>query len=203
MKLLTAALMAGLALISTEANAQVTPGTQQGAITLGMTSPRSRDSVDGENERFGETGAGFGFNYLYQFQRYFSLGGDFNYKRFGTRDVVTGHGPAEIKSSGWTLLAIGRGDLMPDNNLRPYGLLGVGAGGVRREVDYDANSRFNSSRSSSGIAFALGGGADYDINASWLAGAELRYNIISTSEREIGVSSVSTLDLLLKVGYKF
>ena len=38
---------------------------------------------------------------------------------------------------------------------------------------------------------------------SWLAGAELRYNIIGTNESEIGAGSVSTLDILLKVGYKF
>ncbi len=203
MKLLTAALMAGLLPISTHANAQVKPGTQQAAITLGVANPLSNDSVDDESETFGELGPAFGFNYLYQIQRNLSLGGDFNYKSLGDKDFTTGHGPTEIKSSAWTLLVIGRADLLPDNNIRPYGLLGLGVGGVKREVDFSRHPELNSSRTSSGLAFALAGGVDYDINDAWLAGAELRYNIISTSEGEIGAGHVSTLDLLFKCGYKF
>jgi opacity protein-like surface antigen len=140
---------------------------------------------------------------LYQLQQYVSIGGDFNYKFLGTRDGATGHGPFEVKSSAWTLLAIARGDLMPDSNLRPYGLLGLGVGGVKRKTEFSASPGLDSSRTSSGPAFALGAGVDYDIDAAWLAGAELRYNVIKTEESEIGASSVGTLDILLKVGYKF
>jgi len=203
MKILTAALVIGLLLISTHVNAQVTPGKQQAAITLGLANPVSNDSVDDQTETFGELGPAFGFTYLYQLQRYLSIGGDFNYKYLRTRDAMTGHGPVEIKSSAWTLLAIARGDLLPDNNIRPYGLLGVGVGGVRRSTEYGASPGRDSSRTSSGPALALGGGVDYDINAVWLAGAELRYNVIRTSDDEIGTDKVSTLDILLKLGYKF
>lgn len=201
MKLLTAALVAGLLLTSTHADAQVKPKTQQVAITLGLANPLSNNSVDDQTETFGKLGPALGFNYLYQAQRYLSFGGDFNYKMLGTRDAVTGHGPVEIKSSAWALLAIGRGDPMPDSRIRPYGLLGLGIGGVRREVEYSQHPERNSSRTSSGLAFALGGGVDYDISDEWVAGAELRYNIISTSD--IGTSHVNTLDGLLKLGYKF
>ena len=203
MKRSLAAFVAGLLLIATHAGAQVNQGSQQASINLGLASPLSNDTVDGETERFGKVGPAIGFGYLYQFQRQIALGADFNYKSLGTEDINTGRGSAEVKSSAWTMLAIARGDLMPDNNLRPYGLLGLGVGGVKRSVEYSANTRFNSDRTSSGIAFAFGGGADFDINASWLAGAELRYNIINTSENDIGASSVSTLDILFKVGYKF
>ena len=203
MRLLTAALVIGFLLISTRANAQVAPGAQQGAITLGLADPVSNDSVDNQTETFGELGPAFGFTYLYQLQRYVSIGGDFNYKYLRTKDASTGHGPVEIKSSAWTLLAIARGDLLPDNNIRPYGLLGLGVGGVRRSTDYSARPDLDSSRTSSGPAIALGGGVDYDINAAWLAGAELRYNYIHTSHDEIGADSVSTLDFLVKLGYKF
>jgi opacity protein-like surface antigen len=203
MKLLTAAFMAGLLLISTHANAQVKPGDQRAAITLGLANPLSNDNVNDESETFGGLGPAFGFNYLYQFQRYLSFGGDFNYKSLGDNDFTTGHGPTEIQSSAWTLLAIGRADLLPDNNIRPYGLLGLGVGEVKRDVDFSQRPDLNSSQTSSGLAFALAGGVDYDINDAWLAGAELRYNIISTSESEIGAGHVSTLDLLFKLGYKF
>lgn len=203
MKLLTTALLAGLLLLSTRANAQVKPGFHQVGITLGLANPVTHDDVDGENTEFGALGPAFGLSYLYQLQPYLSFGGDFNYKHLGTKDISTGHGAGEIKSSAWTLLGIGRLDLSPDNQIRPYALLGLGVGRVQRDVEYSANPRFDAFRSSSGIAFALGGGADYDINATWLAGAELRYNIISTSESEVGTSSVSTLDFLLKAGYKF
>ena len=203
MKILTAALVIGLLLISTHVNAQVTPGKQQAAITLGLANPVSNDSVDDQTETFGELGPAFGFTYLYQFQRYLSIGGDFNYKYLRTKDATTGHGPVEIRSSAWTLLAIARGDLLPDNNIRPYGLLGLGVGGVRRSKEYSTSPGLDSSRTSSGPTIALGGGVDYDIDAVWLAGAELRYNIIRTSEGEIGATSVGTLDILVKVGYKF
>ncbi|MCX5787124.1 MAG: outer membrane beta-barrel protein [Elusimicrobia bacterium] len=203
MKLLTTALVIGLFLVSTHANAQVTPGAQQATITLGLANPVSNDSVDDQTETFGELGPAFGFTYLYQLQRYVSIGGDFNYKYLRTKDATTGHGPVEIKSSAWTLLAIARGDLLPDNNLRPYGLLGLGVGGVRRSTEYSTHPSLDSTRTSNGPALALGGGVDYDINATWLAGAELRYNYIHTSDNEIGADSVSTLDFLVKLGYKF
>jgi len=203
MKLLTATLIAGLLLISMHANAQIKPGTQQAAISAGLANPLSNDNVDGQAETFGELGPAFGFNYLYQLHRYLSIGGDFNYKSLGDKDFTAGHGPGTIKSSAWTLLAIGRCDLIPDNDIRPYALLGLGAGGVQREVNFSRRPDLNSSRTSSGLAFALGGGADYDINNAWLAGAELRYNIINTDEGEIGAGHLSTLDILFKVGYKF
>jgi opacity protein-like surface antigen len=203
MKLLAAALMAGLLLLSTQASAQVKPGTQQAAITLGWANPLSNDNVIDESETFGGIGPALGFNYLYQLQRYLSLGGDFNYKSLGDNDFTTGRGPTEIKSSAWTLLAIGRADLLPDNNIRPYGLMGLGVGGVRREVDFSQHPELNSSQTASGLAFALAGGVDYDINDAWLAGAELRYNIIGTIEGAIGTGHVSTLDVLFKLGYKF
>ena len=203
MKLLTMTFLGGLLLMSTQANAQVKPRTQQATIMLGLANPLSNDTVYDRNETFGSLGPAFGFNYLYQLQRYLSLGGDFNYKSLGDKDFATGHGPTEIKSSAWTLLAIGRADLLPENNIRPYGLLGLGIGGIRREVDFSGHPEFNSSQTSTGLAFALAGGVDYDFNDAWLAGAELRYNIINTNSGEIGTGHVSTLDILLKVGYKF
>ena len=203
MKLPSAALMAGLLLISTHANAKVEPGTEQVAITLGLANPVGNDSVDGEREAFGKPGPAFGFNCLLQLQKYLSLGGDFNYKGLGSKDAATGHGPVEIKSSAWTLLAIGRGDLMPDYNIRPYGLLGLGVGGVARALDFSQNPGLNSSQTSGGFAFALGGGVDYDISDAWLAGAELRYNHISTSQGKIGAGSVSAFDILFIAGVKF
>ena len=203
MKLLTVALMAGLLLISTHAYAGVKPGTQQAAINLGLANPLSNDTVDNQTETFGKLGPAFGFNYLYQLHKYASIGGDFDYKFLGTRDAVTGHGPVEIKSSAWTLLAVGRVDALPENDIRPYGLLGLGVGGVKREVDFSQRPDLNSSKNSNGLAFALGAGVDYDLNEAWLAGAELRYNIIGTSQDEIGAGHISTLDILFKLGYKF
>jgi opacity protein-like surface antigen len=203
MRIPTAALMTGLLLISTRAHAAIKPGDTQVGINLGLTNPLGNETVDGEDEKFGKLGPAFGFNFLHQFQKYLSLGGDFRYMSFGHEDVSTGHGPVEIKSSAWTLLAIGRGDLMPDSDIRPYGLLGLGVGRVKREVDFSQRPDLNSSQSSGGVAFALGGGVDYDINKNWLAGAELRYSLISTSEDEVGTGHVSAFDALLKVGYKF
>lgn len=198
-----ATFMAGLLLISTQAYAQVKQGGNQASINLGLTNPLSNSTENGDTETFGKIGPAFGFGYLHQFQKNLSFGGDFSYKSLGIRDVFTGHGPLEIKSSAWTLLAVARADLMPDNNVRPYALVGLGIGGAKSERIYSETPRLNSERTSSGAAFALAAGADYDINPTWLAGAELRYSIINTSESAIGAGSVSTLDALLKIGCKF
>jgi opacity protein-like surface antigen len=203
MKSLNALLIAGLLVASTHAYAAVKQGGQQVGGALGFASPLSNETVDGETERFGQLGPAIGFNYLYQIRNNLSLGGDFNYKSLGHVDGSTRHGPVEVTHSAWTLLAIGRGDLMPENDLRPYGLVGLGIGGVSRKVDFSQRPDLNSSQTSNGLAFALGAGVDYDINPAWLAGAELRYNIIGTDENAVGTGHVSTLDVLLKVGYKF
>ena len=203
MKRSTTALAAVLVLTSALASAQVKQGGNQAAFNLGLANPLSNDNVDGDSEGFGSVGPSFGFSFLHQIRKQLSLGGDFNYKSLGTEDVSTGRGPLEIKSSAWTMLAIGRIDLMPDNNLRPYGLLGIGIGGVKSDRDYSQSPRFDADRTSTGAAFALGAGVDFDINAAWLAGAEMRYSVINTDPGEVGTSSVSNLDFLLKVGYKF
>jgi opacity protein-like surface antigen len=203
MKRLTAALVAVLSLLSTHARAEVKPGTQQAAIAVGLANPLSNNSVDDQTETFGKLGPALGLGYLYQLHEYIGIGGDFSYKSLGTRDAVTGHGPVSVQSSAWTLLAVARGDALPDNDIRPYGLMGLGVGGIRRAVDFSQRPDLNSSRNTNGPAFALGVGADYDISDAWLAGAELRYNVIGTSHDEIGASRVSTLDILFKFGCKF
>lgn len=203
MKLSTATLMTGLLLISISANAGITPGTHQAGITLGAANPLSYHTLDGERAEFGSVGPTLGFNYLYQVRPNLSLGADLNFKRLGDKDFNTGQGPVQVESSAWTLLAVGRGDIAPDSDLRPYGLLGLGLGGVKREVRYSVSPRFDRDQTSGGFAAAIGAGLDFDINASWLAGAELRCSYINTEGSEVGTDNVRTLDLQFKVGYKF
>jgi len=190
-------------MISGRANAAVKDGGQQVALTLGMADPLGSDVVDNQSARFGTLGPAVGASYLYRLEKHAAIGADFNYKFLGTKDIATGDGPVEIKSRAWTLLAIGRADLLPDADIRPYGFLGLGAGGIKRSVDFSQSPRFTASQSSYGVALALGAGVDYDINPDWVAGAELRYSFIKTGNNEVGASHVSTIDLLLKVGYKF
>jgi len=202
MKRSTAMFVTCLLLTCVSARAAVKPGTHQLALQLGAASPQSYNTIDGEYGRFGRTGPAIGAGYLYQFAPNLSFGGDLNLKALGERHIRTGHGTGEVDSSAWTLLAVARGDLMPDGDVRPYALLGLGLGGAKREIRF-GDPRYDRDESSSGLAFALAGGADLDINESWLAGAELRYSYINTRASEIGASSVRTLDLLFKVGYKF
>jgi opacity protein-like surface antigen len=202
MKLTTATFVTGLLLTSLGAQAAIKPGTHQLGLSLGAASPLSYNDIDGEHTRFGKTGPAIGAQYLYQYVPNLSFGGDLNLKALGERDVRTGHGTGQVDSSAWTLLAIARGDLLPDGDIRPYALLGLGFGGAKREVRF-GDPRFDRDQTSGGLAFALAGGADLDINEHWLAGAELRYNYIHTHMDELGTESVRTLDLLFKVGYKF
>ncbi len=99
-------------------------------------------------------------------------------------------------------MGLARFDPIPDSRVRPYGELGLGFGGVRSQWNYQ-NPGFSNSRTSGGLAFAIGGGVDYDINPSWLVGGELRYTVIGTNQGDIGTSSVGTFDVMAKVGYKF
>jgi opacity protein-like surface antigen len=202
MKRSTAMFVSCLLLSSLSAHAAIKPGTHQIGLQLGAASPLSNNTIDGEYVRFGKTGPAIGANYLFQYAPNLSLGGDLNLKALGERSIRTGHGTGQVDSSAWTLLAIARGDLLPDGDIRPYALLGAGLGGAKREVRF-GDPRFDRDQSSSGLAFAIAGGADLDINEKWVAGAELRYNYIRTSYSEIGTDSVRTLDLLFKVGYKF
>ena len=203
MKSLNAALISALLLTATLANAAIKQGTQRIGVDLGLANPLTNDTVDGQDEPFGALGPAIGLNYLYQLKPNLSIGGDLNYKILGHHDDTTGHGPVEVKSSAWTMLAIGRLDVLPEQNLRPYGLVGLGIGGVSRSVEFAQRPDLNSDRSSTGLAFAMGVGLDYDINPSWVVGGELRYNIIGTDETQVGTGHVSTFDFLAKVGYKF
>jgi len=203
MKPTTATLLTGLLLITMSANAEIKPGTHQVGISVGAANPLSYHAVDGERAEFGSVGPTLGFSYLYQVRPTLSLGADLNFKRLGDKDLRTGQGPVTVESSAWTLLAIGRGDILPDSDLRPYGLLGLGLGGVKREIRYSASPRLDRDQTSGGFAAAVGAGLDFDISASWLAGAELRWNYINTEASEVGTGSVRTLDLQFKAGYKF
>lgn len=203
MKSMTVTLMTGLLLISTAANAAITPGTHQAGVSLGAANPTSYQTLDGSRAEFGSTGPTLGFNYLYQIRPNLGVGADLNFKSLGDRDFNTGLGPVEVESSAWTLLAIGRAELMPESDIRPYGLLGLGLGGVKREIRYELSPSRDRDQTSSGFAFAVGAGLDFDITPSWLAGAELRYSYINTEPSEVGADSVRTVDLHFKVGYKF
>ncbi len=203
MKLLTAALMAALLSLSTQAKAEVKTGTQQVSLDMGFANPLGNDTVFDQTRTFGSPGPEIGLQYRYQIQNNLSFGGDLSIASLGTNDFNTGKGPVEVKSAAWTLLAIGRMDLLPENDIRPYGLLGLGFGGVRRSTSFSQNPALSSTESSGGGALALGGGVDFDVNKAWLVGGELRYTYINTSLSQVGASSSRTLDFLLKIGYKF
>lgn len=202
MKLTTATFVTGLLAISLNASAGIKPGDHRVSLSLGAASAVSYNTVDGAREEFGDVGPALGLGYLYQIRPHWSLGADFSYKSLGDRDFHTGRGPGEIESSAWTLLAVGRGDLLPEGDIRPYGLLGLGLGRVKREIDFD-DSRYDRYHTSGGVALAVGAGLDVDINEFWLAGAELRWNLINTDHDDIGASSVRIIDMMFKVGYKF
>lgn len=202
MKRSAALFVSCLLLSAASAHAEIKTGTSQAALQLGVANPLSTETFDGEDVRFGKTGLALGAGYLYQFAPNVSFGGDLNIKGFGDRDIRTGHGVGQVSSSAWTLLAVARGDLLPNENIRPYALMGLGLGGAKREVRF-SDPRFNGDHSSSGVAFALAAGVDLDIKTSWIAGAELRYNYIRTEASEIGTDSVRSMDLLFKIGYKF
>lgn len=202
MKLTTATLVTGLLAVALNARAGIRQGDHRVSLSLGAANAVSYNTVDGDREEFGDVGPALGFGYLYQVRPHWSLGADVSFKSLGDKDFNTGRGPGEIESSAWTLLAVGRGDPLPDGDIRPYGLLGLGLGRVKREIDFD-DSRYDRSQTSGGAAVALGAGLDVDLTEAWLAGAELRYNLIGTDRDEIGSSSVRIIDLMFKVGYKF
>lgn len=200
---LTTAIMTGLLLLTTNAKADIKVGAVQVAATLGAATPLSYNDVDGERTQFGQTGPALGVAALYQFLPNIAVGADLNYKRLGERDFRTGQGPVSVESSAWTMLAVGRGEFIPASDIRPYVMMGLGLGGVKREVRYSLNPRFDRDTRSGGLAMALGAGLDFDITPAIVAGAELRWNYIDTDHSQVGTNSVRTLDLNFKVGYKF
>ncbi|MEK7743408.1 MAG: porin family protein [Elusimicrobiota bacterium] len=205
MRVICSALVAGLLFISNQAFAQVKEGSHQGKFQLGMTMPLTKVEVgnSGETEKSGKIGPAFGFGYDYQYNKNFSFGGEWSYKAWAKNSFTINGTGVTITPKGWTLLATAKGQLMPDEKLRPYGLFGLGFNGLSAKVDVPTSPSNNSSESTTGVAFALGGGADYDINDQWLAGGELRWNYQGTSKAKMGTSNYTSFDFLFNLGYKF
>lgn len=195
MRMLCSALVAGLLFISNQAFAQVKEGSQTAGFSLGFGIPMTKIAAGASEEKSGKMGLAIGFGYDYQIHKNFSVGGDFNYKAYGKNSVTGG----DLKTKAWTLLAMAKGYYMPEEKFRPYGLLGLGMNGIKAE--YTGTGGF--AGNSSGFAFVLGGGADYDINDQFLAGGELRYDILGADKNKVGKSTYNGLDFLLHVGYKF
>ncbi|MEK7657216.1 MAG: outer membrane beta-barrel protein [Elusimicrobiota bacterium] len=205
MRVLCSALVAGLLFISNQAYAQVKEGSHQGRFQLGLAMPLTKIEVgsSGQTEKVGKMGPAFGFGYDYQYNKNVSIGGEWSYKAFGKNDFSVSGAGVTTNLKAWTLLATAKGQLMPDEKLRPYGLFGLGLNGLSLKVDVPTSPTNNSNNSTTGVAFALGGGADYDINDQWLAGGELRWNYLGTSKAKMGASNVTSFDILFNLGYKF
>ena len=203
MRVLCSALVAGLLVISNQAYAQVKEGSQQVGMHLGFSSPLGKGEDTGFSEKIGKMGPAFGFNYLYQYHKNVGLGGEFAYKAWGTNTVTATGNSVDLKSSAYSFLALAKGQLMPDEKLRPYGLFGLGFGSLSHKAS--AAGWTGVSKSKTGVAFAIGGGADYDINDMWSAGAELRYSLLGTkiTDDTYTVKNGNSFDFLFNLGYKF
>jgi opacity protein-like surface antigen len=181
------------------ANAQVKQGSQEAGVNVGLAVPLSNTTLGGSipSTTLGAVGPMFGFNYDYMALSNVSVGGDFSYRSFGGDSVGGG---ANLSGDDWTLMVTGKYQFLPNNQLRPYGLLGLGLGNEYASV----SGRFGGSASGTGFAYAIGGGVEYDLNSQWSVGAELRWSGISASlSNSVGSQTMDSLDLVVSGHYKF
>jgi opacity protein-like surface antigen len=193
---------AALLFSAVSANAQIKQGQQEAGINIGAAIPMS-DTTLGANvpsTTNGTTGLGIGANYDYMIMKNISVGGDFQYRDFGNKSLSGG---TLENVDNWTLMVTGKYQFMPDNQIRPYGLLGLGFGG-ESEKGVPTGGGGGISGNGTGFAYAIGVGAEYDINAMWAAGVELRWSGLSASESGgIGSQGSNSLDILVSGHYKF
>ena len=201
MKRLGMMLSAALLFSAVRANAQVKQGSQEAGADVGLGIPMSDTTLGGDipSTTLGALGAAFGVNYDYMVLKNVSVGGDFGYRNFGN-DTVSFHGNGGTLSAyDWTMLATGKFQLMPDNQIRPYGLLGLGFGHGGLTLTGPNGGTGNGT----GFAYAFGAGAEGDLNSQWAVGAELRWTGLSAGmNNALGTQNFNSLDFLVSVHFK-
>ncbi|MBI5243105.1 MAG: outer membrane beta-barrel protein [Elusimicrobia bacterium] len=202
--LLCAWLLMGAAL----ADAQLVQGTQTGKLVMGACSPLTREEVIYKTE--GLTGVCGGAQYLYYILPFLAAGVDVKYMAFSKNsydldDDGWGSVTVEDTPSAATYMAVLRDDLLPEKKFRPYGLLGIGVNNFSRRLVWIAPGYYREEifRKSTGVAFALAAGVDHDFTENVLAGFELRWNYLGTSEDKVGGFHFTFMSMLLNVGWKF
>jgi outer membrane protein W len=195
MKIFGTMLAAGLLLSAGIASAQVKQGQQLFGVDAGLALPMS--DLNNSSNKVGDAGPALGFTYDYMALKNLSIGGDFSYKDYGTDNVGFGGFSANV----WTLVATGKFQLMPENKLRPYGLLGLGVGHATQS--FTALNGNEQTNGGTGFAYVLGVGGDYDINSQWAVGGEMRWTGLSaTIGNAVNSQGFNSLDFLLTARFK-
>jgi opacity protein-like surface antigen len=190
--------VAGLLGLVVSANAQVKQGGQDVGIEVGVGIPVSQVNAGGTGYTLGKTGFAFGASYDYMLTNNISVGGDISDRVYG--DDATGLGNFTVGGHDVTILATGKYQLMPDKNIRPYGLIGLGVG--LESLTASANS-VTATDTGTGFAWALGVGAAHDVNPQWAVNGELRFTETSASlSNNSGNQNMDSVDVLVSAHFK-
>jgi opacity protein-like surface antigen len=135
-----------------------------------------------------EPGLNVGTSYRYQIWDYISGGVDFNFSDFSDRNLEFN---SRYEVRNFSLGPFIEYDIIPENTMCPYLLLGLAWNQTRLEY-VTTTKTYDSDANKTGLFAGLG--VDYEYMDSYQLGAELRYQFIDSDEKAI--------NLLFSIGFR-
>jgi opacity protein-like surface antigen len=218
---LTAALLAGSLFSARPVSAEVKAGDQIVGVNVGLDIPFAKGYYNSNypndaaaDHDLAGYGLGFGAQYLYHLTPALGFGAEYNYDAFGRQkwNIVdangNGLGTQGTNYHSMDAEAVARYVFMPDQKLNPYAIVGVGMGWVTESVWDSAGNHYGGT--ASGLAYSVGGGADYSITEKIIAGVDVRWRAIECqntfnkgSSTSFSMPAATGVSIALKAGYKF
>ena len=181
-------------------------GTNRIEFYGGMVLPQSNWSHNGQTVDIGNLGWTSGLGFYRNISSVFALGLDGNYAQLGDGDKVNKGTTSEyyLRTGAATGLVAARVNFFPRHSTRLYIPFGVGVGHtfVRRNNGDGSHKTF----SDTDLAGMLGAGLEFDMDESWILGAEARYYMLRTRDEikeAFGKKHIRYGEIMLKIGCRF
>lgn len=151
-------------------------------------------------------GAGFtaGPQYLYEVTPNWGLGGELLFTDFTDKAFVLPRFGATIGSTLLTMQGVARYLFTPRRTLSPYvlGALGLNRFSARIHETQDPTDVLLDT-DSTGVALALGAGLQAELTERLVGGGEARWSFNTLDSGKFGSSSMSALQFLARLGWRF
>lgn len=172
----------------------------------GMVLPQSTWYHEGNKVDLGNTGWTAGLGMYRNLSSVIALGLDGNYAQFGDGDKMNEGSANEsyYRTGAATGLVAMRVNFFPRHSTRLYIPVGVGIGHifVRENKTDGSHQTYNSTD----LAGMLGLGLEFDMDETYIFGAEARYYYMNTRsdvKEAFGKDHIHYTEILLKIGFRF
>ncbi|HVE12295.1 MAG TPA: outer membrane beta-barrel protein [Elusimicrobiota bacterium] len=187
--------------------AAVAKGDSAVSLGLGAGMPVSDldlSAIGGGSQSPGEAGLAVDGRYLYQAGQHLAVGGELGRMGFPDRTFVGPRLAGTVHSELVTLQALARYLFLPDKDISPYliGGLGVNRFSAKVRETFDPGDvRLDSD--SHGAVFSAGAGVEAAVAKSAFVGAELRWFLATIDSGDFGTGTLHALNIGARAGYRF